>query len=123
MNRRLADVAVSRGRYGAQIYTNDKTQLAEALSREVSHRFAMEPSCESVSIAHEIEPASARGQAQEHTQVKGRCISRKPPIPSPLTAVEGHDRCAAPYGRPSLYLSQRPAHSAPARGELANAKL
>jgi ATP-dependent exoDNAse (exonuclease V) alpha subunit len=37
VNRRLADVAVSRGRYDAQIYTNDKTQLGDVLSRDVSH--------------------------------------------------------------------------------------
>ena len=40
VNRRLAYVAVSRGRYDAQIYTNDKTQLVEGLGRDVSHRTA-----------------------------------------------------------------------------------
>jgi len=38
----LAYVAVSRGRYDAQIYTNDKSALAEGLGREVSHRSALE---------------------------------------------------------------------------------
>jgi hypothetical protein len=33
---------VSRGRYDAQIYTNDKTALAEGLGRDVSHRSALE---------------------------------------------------------------------------------
>jgi hypothetical protein len=42
VNRRLAYVAVSRGRYDAQIYTNDKSALAEGLGREVSHRSALE---------------------------------------------------------------------------------
>ena len=42
LNRRLAYVAVSRGRYDAQIYTNDKTALAEGLGRDVSHRSALE---------------------------------------------------------------------------------
>jgi conjugative relaxase-like TrwC/TraI family protein len=46
VNRRLAYVAVSRGRYDAQIYTNDKTHLTEQLSREVSQRTATEPSQE-----------------------------------------------------------------------------
>jgi ATP-dependent exoDNAse (exonuclease V) alpha subunit len=41
VNRRLAYVAISRGRYDAQIYTNDKTQLGEALSRDVSHPSAL----------------------------------------------------------------------------------
>jgi hypothetical protein len=40
VNRRLAYVAVSRGRYDAQVYTNDKGQLAEQLARDVSHRSA-----------------------------------------------------------------------------------
>ena len=35
VNRRLAYVALSRGRYDAQIYTNDKDHLAEQLSRDV----------------------------------------------------------------------------------------
>jgi ATP-dependent exoDNAse (exonuclease V) alpha subunit len=42
VNRRLAYVAVSRGRYDAQIYTNDKTSLTEGLGRDVSHRSALE---------------------------------------------------------------------------------
>ena len=42
VNRRLAYVAVSRGRYDAQIYTNDQAQLATALNREVSHQSALD---------------------------------------------------------------------------------
>jgi ATP-dependent exoDNAse (exonuclease V) alpha subunit len=38
----LAHVALSRGRDDAQIYTNDKSRLAEALNRDVSHRAAIE---------------------------------------------------------------------------------
>jgi ATP-dependent exoDNAse (exonuclease V) alpha subunit len=76
VNRRLAYVAVSRGRYDAQVYTNDKGQLAEQLSRDVSHRSAMEPSRESVSSAHKIEPSSARNQVREQTQAEGQSISR-----------------------------------------------
>src|SRR5487761_233298 len=76
INRRLAYVAVSRGRYDAQIYTNDKTQLAKGLTRDVSQRSAMESNRESVSVAHEIKPSSARSQAHEHTQAEGHSISR-----------------------------------------------
>jgi ATP-dependent exoDNAse (exonuclease V) alpha subunit len=43
VNRRLAYVAVSRGRYDAQIYTNDVSELPKALSRDISHRSAIEP--------------------------------------------------------------------------------
>jgi conjugative relaxase-like TrwC/TraI family protein len=42
VNQRLAYVAVSRGRYDAQIYTNDKTQLGDALSRQSLHRSALD---------------------------------------------------------------------------------
>ena len=42
VNRRLAYVAVSRGRYDAQIYTDDKGKLARTLDRNVSHRSALE---------------------------------------------------------------------------------
>jgi hypothetical protein len=41
INSRLAYVAVSRARYGAQIYTNDAQHLGEALSRETSHAAAL----------------------------------------------------------------------------------
>jgi hypothetical protein len=37
----MAYVAVSRGRYDAQIYTNDKSELAEQLNRDVSHQTAI----------------------------------------------------------------------------------
>jgi ATP-dependent exoDNAse (exonuclease V) alpha subunit len=65
VNRRLAYVAVSRGRYDAQIYTNDKRQLGEALSRDVSHRSAFEPSGASESRAAKIEPSISLGQASQ----------------------------------------------------------
>src|SRR5712692_163141 len=76
VNRRLAYVAVSRGRYDAQIYTNDKSQLGEHLSRDVSHRSAIEPNRESISSACAIEPSSARSQTHEHTQAQSQSISR-----------------------------------------------
>jgi hypothetical protein len=76
VNRRLAYVAVSRGRYDAQIYTNDKDYLAEQLSRDVSRRSAIQANQESVSSAHEIEPSTTRSQGHEHTQAEGHSISR-----------------------------------------------
>jgi conjugative relaxase-like TrwC/TraI family protein len=42
VNQRLAYVAVSRGRYDARIYTDDKVKLARALDRDMSHRSALE---------------------------------------------------------------------------------
>jgi ATP-dependent exoDNAse (exonuclease V) alpha subunit len=44
VNSRMAYVAVSRGRYDAQIYTNDKSELVQHLSRDVSHHTALENS-------------------------------------------------------------------------------
>src|SRR5437879_297250 len=76
INRRLAYVAVSRGRYDAQIYTNGKTHLAEILSRDSSHRMALEPSGESISSAQKIAPSSARSQVHEHTKAADHSISR-----------------------------------------------
>jgi len=63
VNRRLAYVAVSRGRYDAQLYTNDKGHLTEQLSRDVSHRSAMEPGNAQQPAAEKIE-SSAPSQAQ-----------------------------------------------------------
>lgn len=40
INNRMAYVAVSRGAFDAQIFTNDRGRLAEALSRDVSHESA-----------------------------------------------------------------------------------
>jgi ATP-dependent exoDNAse (exonuclease V) alpha subunit len=75
VNRRLAYVAVSRGRHDAQIYTNDKGHLTEQLSRDVSHRSAMKSNRESAS-AHEIKQSSSRSQGQEHAHATGHGISR-----------------------------------------------
>jgi hypothetical protein len=63
VNRRLASVSISRGRYDAQLYTNDKTYLTEQLSRDVSHRSAMEPGRAQQPAPQKIEP-SAPSQAQ-----------------------------------------------------------
>jgi ATP-dependent exoDNAse (exonuclease V) alpha subunit len=66
VNRRLAYVAVSRGRYDARIYTNDKNDLAEQLSRDVSHRSAMEPGRAEMPTAEKVVP-SVTSRAQEMT--------------------------------------------------------
>ena len=43
INNRMAYVAVSRGAHDAQIFTNDREKLPEALSRDVSHQSAHMP--------------------------------------------------------------------------------
>jgi ATP-dependent exoDNAse (exonuclease V) alpha subunit len=43
LNNRMAYVSVSRGQWDAQIFTNDRGALAEALGHDVSHRSAYQP--------------------------------------------------------------------------------
>jgi hypothetical protein len=76
VNRRLAYVAVSRGRYDAHVYTNDKTHLTEQLSRDVSHRSAIESTCEPSSSAPKIERFSTQTQTHEHSQTVGHSMNR-----------------------------------------------
>jgi len=52
LNSRMAYVAVSRGRYDAQIYTNNAATLGQELSRDVSHS----PAIQQEPGAHKIEP-------------------------------------------------------------------
>ncbi len=52
LNRRMAYVSVSRGRYDAQIYTNNAPTLGKELSRDVSHP----PAIQQEPVAHKIEP-------------------------------------------------------------------
>jgi conjugative relaxase-like TrwC/TraI family protein len=71
VNRRFGYVAVSRGRHDAQIYTNDRTRLPDALSREVSHRLAMTPG--------ETQPlALARASASENRNAAETAQTRTP---------------------------------------------
>ncbi len=67
INRRLAYVAVSRARYDAQIYTNDKAALAEGLGRDVSHRSALESTCTVQSPSQESESPTSGNQRTERT--------------------------------------------------------
>jgi len=71
VNRRLAYVAVSRGRYDAQIYTNDRADLAQGLERDVSHRSATEQTRAPESAMQKIEPSSTLRQGAEQTVLQG----------------------------------------------------
>ena len=44
VNRRLAYVAISRGRFDAQVFTDNRSQLERTLSRDVHHESALSPS-------------------------------------------------------------------------------
>jgi conjugative relaxase-like TrwC/TraI family protein len=68
VNRRLAYVAISRGRHDAQIYTNDKTQLGPALGRDISHRSALESAPEQAQTpAQALKPGAAPRQSVRHS--------------------------------------------------------
>jgi conjugative relaxase-like TrwC/TraI family protein len=71
VNQRLAYVAVSRGRFDAQIYTNDKAQLAHAISRDVSHSAAIEPGRSPASHEHKAPANSQKPAEHSVTQVIG----------------------------------------------------
>lgn len=82
VNARMAYVAVSRGRYDAEIYTNDQSQLAHHLSREVSQRSAIEPGQEHEqagaqkigpqSIGHDHGQEHSAAAAQSHGEAEGQ---------------------------------------------------
>jgi hypothetical protein len=85
VNSRMAYVAVSRGRYDAQIYTNDKSEVAHHLDRDVSHRTAIDARQEhELELGHRIGPSSVchgtahdqgvASSSHEHSaeQVRGR---------------------------------------------------
>src|ERR1700682_2336078 len=76
VNRRLAYVAVSRGRYDAQFYTNNRAELAQGLERDVSHRSATELTRAPESAMLKIEPSSTLRQGAEHTMAQGLNIGR-----------------------------------------------
>jgi conjugative relaxase-like TrwC/TraI family protein len=76
VNRRLAYVAVSRGRCDAQIYTNDKSQLTEHLSREVSRQTAMERTRPTKFAGQKIEPSSTLQQTTEKAIARGLGMAR-----------------------------------------------
>ena len=58
LNNRMAYVAVSRGAHDAQIFTSDRAQLPEALSRDVSHESAHVPEI-AKAAEPEVEPTRA----------------------------------------------------------------
>jgi conjugative relaxase-like TrwC/TraI family protein len=62
LNNRMAYVSVSRGQYDAQIFTNDRGALAEALGQDVSHKSAYQPQLAIAPPAQEI----AQPQTQKH---------------------------------------------------------
>jgi ATP-dependent exoDNAse (exonuclease V) alpha subunit len=63
LNSRMAYVAVSRGAYDAQLFTNNRDKLGAALGHDVSHRSAHAPE---VKQDQAIAPQREIGPRQEH---------------------------------------------------------
>jgi conjugative relaxase-like TrwC/TraI family protein len=59
LNHRMAYVSVSRGQWDAQIFTNDREKLSQALSHDVSHQSAYKPEQAMVSTQQKIAPSPA----------------------------------------------------------------
>jgi len=69
LNNRMAYVAVSRGAYDAQIFTNDREKLGAALGHDVSHSSAHAPEMKpeqkqelAVTPEREIAPQQEQGE-------------------------------------------------------------
>jgi ATP-dependent exoDNAse (exonuclease V) alpha subunit len=67
LNNRMAYVAVSRGQWDAQIFTNDRSALANALGRDISHQSAYQPAHAIAPLVQEI----AKTQIPEHDLSQG----------------------------------------------------
>ena len=69
LNDRMAYVAVSRGAYDAQIFTNDREKLGAALGHDVSHSSAHAPEMkpqqkqeQAITQQREIAPKQEQGE-------------------------------------------------------------
>lgn len=76
VNRRLAYVAVSRGRYDAQIYTDDKTALAGSLSRDASHETAIGHVSRSELVPENVKSSQTVDRVLERTRERDIMPSR-----------------------------------------------
>jgi hypothetical protein len=78
VNARLAHVSVSRGRYDAQIYTNDAEKLGEELSRDVSKQSALETEYEvgGRNQGHAIENAEPQSVSESHDHGQGYGVEK-----------------------------------------------
>jgi conjugative relaxase-like TrwC/TraI family protein len=70
VNDRFAYVSVSRAQYDAQIYTNDRSELAHDLSRDVSRPTATEAQDQEPE-SHKQESDATRHEAQENEMAQG----------------------------------------------------
>jgi hypothetical protein len=64
LNSRMAYVSVSRGRFDAQLFTNDRKKLGATLGHDVSHQSAHAPEVkqeQAVAPQREIGPRQEQG--------------------------------------------------------------
>jgi hypothetical protein len=71
LNNRMAYVAVSRGAYDAQFFTNDREKLGAALGHDVSHQSAHAPEVKQQPRDQTIAPQREIGPQQEQGQGLG----------------------------------------------------
>jgi len=71
VNNRFAYVSISRGQYDAQIYTNNKSELARDLSRDLERPTATQQESE---LGQRRESKPAHQEAREHEQERGQGI-------------------------------------------------
>ena len=64
LNNRMAYVSVSRGQWDAQIFTNDREKLSQALGHDVSHQSAYKPEQAIASMQQKMAPSPAHGLEQ-----------------------------------------------------------
>ncbi len=76
VNNRFAYVSVSRGQYDAQIYTDDRRELARDLSRDLTQRTAI-PGQQQEPPAQKIDPVAVQQSAQAQENDQARSISHE----------------------------------------------
>ena len=76
VNNRFAYVSVSRGQYDAQIYTDDRSELARDLSRDLTQRTAI-PGQQQEPPAQKIDPVAVQQSAQAQENDQAHSISHE----------------------------------------------
>jgi len=78
VNNRMAYVAVSRGRYDAQIYTDDRGAIVHELGRDTSHKTALtqSPGIEAKIDGPAAQKAEGQAQQQGQAQAQGHAMGR-----------------------------------------------
>jgi ATP-dependent exoDNAse (exonuclease V) alpha subunit len=71
LNSRMAYVSVSRGQWDAQIFTNNREKLPQALGHDTSQQSALKPELPIASIEHQV---AVRSQQPEQDLALGMSI-------------------------------------------------